>query len=593
MDDFPAISEKPNILAESDKIVALVEEQYQEGLLTQSERHAKILEVWAETKEKVVAKNQETLTKNGPVFAMIDSGARGSWGQLGQVIGMKGLVASPSGDTIELPVKGNFKEGFEVLEFFISSHGTRKGLTDTALRTANAGYLTRRLVDVSQDVIVFEDDCGDTTGELFTAAQSKEMGEKLADRIWGRYTLENIEVGNKVITKKGEAIDDKAARSIDEHKIDAVRVRSILQCRMQKGVCRKCYGFDLSKNKPVEFGVAVGIIAAQSIGEPGTQLTMRTFHTGGVAGGGDITQGLPRVDELFEARTPKKQAMLAEVAGEIEIEKADGKIITSPSGKKIFEGRRGQEIIKIHFSGVDEMKIKTKSEDEIMVKDGDSVQKDQVVLVRGSSGEEVLAKYPSTVKIEKNNLTLSYEGPHVREYIVPLGYKILVKTGDKVEKGAVLTDGSINPHQLFELQGREAVQRYILQETQNIYSSQGQKVNDKHVELIIRQMFSRVYIEDAGETDLLPGEVVEKSQLDVSNRQAKKDGAKPAIGREMFLGISKVALSTQSFLSAASFQETAKVLINTSITGKIDYLDGLKENVIIGRLIPAGTGFKQ
>ncbi|OGH92626.1 MAG: DNA-directed RNA polymerase subunit beta' [Candidatus Magasanikbacteria bacterium RIFOXYD1_FULL_40_23] len=593
MDDFPAIVEKPAMLAESDKLVAQVEEQYQEGLLTQSERHIKILEIWAGTKERIVANNQQTLRKDGPVFAMIDSGARGSWGQLGQVIGMKGLVASPSGDTIELPVKGNFKEGFEVLEFFISSHGTRKGLTDTALRTANAGYLTRRLVDVSQDVIVFEDDCGDTTGEVFTAAQSKEMGEKLSERVWGRYVLETVKAGNKVLVKEGEPIDDKIAREIDEHKIESVRVHSILQCRMQKGVCRKCYGFDLSKNKPVEFGVAVGIIAAQSIGEPGTQLTMRTFHTGGVAGGDDITQGLPRVDELFEARAPKKQAMLAEVSGEIEIEKADGKIITSASGKKVFEGRRGQEIIHIHFSGVDEMKIKTKSEDEIMVKDGESVQKDQVILVRGSSGEEVLAKYPSTVKIEKNILTLTYEGPHVREYIVPLGYKVLAKTGDKVEKGDVLTDGSLNPHQLFELKGREAVQRYILQEVQNIYSSQGQKVNDKHVELIIRQMFSRVYIEDAGETDLLPGEVVEKSQMDVSNRQAKKDGTKPAIGREMFLGISKVALSTQSFLSAASFQETAKVLINTSITGKIDYLDGLKENVIIGRLIPAGTGFKQ
>ncbi len=593
MDDFPEIAEKPGILAESDKLVATVEEQYQEGLLTQSERHMKILEIWSNTKERVVAKNQQILDKDGPVFAMIDSGARGSWGQLGQVIGMKGLVASASGDTIELPVKGNFKEGFEVLEFFNSSHGTRKGLTDTALRTANAGYLTRRLVDVSQDVIVFEEDCGDTNGEVFTTAQSKEMGEKLSERIWGRYTLETVKSGNTVLVKEGEVIDDKTARAIDEHKIESVKVRSILQCKMQKGVCRKCYGFDLSKNKPVEFGVAVGIIAAQSIGEPGTQLTMRTFHTGGVAGGGDITQGLPRVDELFEARAPKKQAMLAEVAGEIEIEKADGKIITSPSGKKIFEGRRGQEIIRIHFSGMDEMKLKTKAEDEVMVKDGDFVQKDQIIVVRGASGEEVTAKYPSTVKIEKNTLTLSYEGPHVREYIVPLGYKLLVKTGDKVEKGDILTDGSINPHQLFELKGREAVQRYILQEVQNIYSSQGQKVNDKHVELIIRQMFSRVYIEDAGETDLLPGEVVEKSQLDFSNRQAKKDGGKPAIGRELFLGISKVALSTQSFLSAASFQETAKVLINTAITGKIDYLDGLKENVIIGRLIPAGSGFKQ
>ena len=593
MDDFPAVMEKPQMLAESDKMVAQVEEQYQEGLLTHSERHVKILEIWADTKDRIVANNQQTLRKDGPVFAMIDSGARGSWGQLGQVIGMKGLVASPSGDTIELPVKGNFKEGFDVLEFFISSHGTRKGLTDTALRTANAGYLTRRLVDVAQDVIVFEDDCGDTNGELFTAPQSKEMGEKLSDRIWGRYSLETIKAGNKVIVKEGEVIDDKAARYIDEHKIESIKARSILQCKMQKGVCRKCYGFDLSKNKPVEFGVAVGIVAAQSIGEPGTQLTMRTFHTGGVAGGADITQGLPRVDELFEARAPKKQAMLAEVAGEIVIEKADGKIITSPSGKKIFEGRRGQEIIHIHFSGMDEMKIKSKSEDEVMVKDGVTVKQDEVILVRGASGEEVAAKYAGNIKIEKNTITLTYEGPHVREYIVPLGYKVLVKTDDKVEKGDTLTDGSINPHQLFELKGRETVQRYILQEVQNIYSSQGQKVNDKHVELIIRQMFSRVYIEDAGDTDLLPGEIVEKAQLDVSNRQARKDGAKSATGRELFLGISKVALSTQSFLSAASFQETARVLINTAITGKIDYLEGLKENVIIGRLIPAGTGFKQ
>ncbi|HSR89143.1 MAG TPA: DNA-directed RNA polymerase subunit beta' [Candidatus Udaeobacter sp.] len=593
MDDFPTIVEKPQMLLESDKLVEQVEEQYQEGLLTNSERHVKILEIWADTKERVVANNQKALRKDGPVFAMIDSGARGSWGQLGQVIGMKGLVASPSGDTIELPVKGNFKEGFDVLEFFISSHGTRKGLTDTALRTANAGYLTRRLVDVAQDVIVFEDDCGDEVGEVFTAAQSKEMGEKLSDRIWSRYSLETIKVDNKVIIKEGEVIDDKTARYIDEHKVESVRVRSVLQCKMQSGICRKCYGFDLSKNKPVEFGVAVGIIAAQSIGEPGTQLTMRTFHTGGVAGGADITQGLPRVDELFEARAPKKQAMLAEVSGEIEIEKADGKIITSPSGKKIFEGRRGQEIIHIHFSGVDEMKIKSKSEDEVMVKDGATVKQDEVILVRGASGEEVVAKYAGSIKIEKNTITLTYEGPHVREYIVPLGYKILVKTGDKVEKGDTLTDGSINPHQLFELKGKEAVQRYILQEVQGIYSSQGQKVNDKHVELVIRQMFSRVYIEDAGDTDLLPGEVIEKSQLDTSNRKAKKEGGKPAMGRELFLGISKIALSTQSFLSAASFQETARVLINTAITGKIDPLEGLKENVIIGRLIPAGTGFKQ
>ncbi len=593
MDDFPNIIEKPSLLLEGDALVQQVEEQYQEGLLTQSERLVKVLNIWAETKERVVAKNQETLDKNGPVFAMIDSGARGSWGQLGQVIGMKGLVASPSGDTIELPVKGNFKEGFSVLEYFISSHGTRKGLSDTALRTANAGYLTRRLVDVSQDVIVFEEDCGDTNGELFTSEQSKEMGEKLADRIWGRYVIDEVKIGNKVIVEAGGVIDDKTAREIEEKQIKEVKVRSVLQCKLNKGVCRRCYGYDLGKNRPVEFGTAIGIVAAQSIGEPGTQLTMRTFHTGGVAGGGDITQGLPRVDELFEARKPKRQAVLTEVAGKVEIEEADGKIITSPTGKKIFEGRRGQKIVHIHFSGIDEMKIKFKKGDEVMIKDGEMIKTGDVLVVRGSSGEEIKAKYQGSVKIEKNNITLNYEGPRVLDYVIPLGYKLLVKEGEEVEKGQRLTDGSIHLHELYELKGREAVQRYLLEEVQNIYSSQGQKVNDKHVELIIRQMFSRVYIEDAGDTDLLPSEVVEKAQLEFSNHQARKNNGKPAVSRELFLGISRVALSTQSFLSAASFQETAKVLINTSITGKIDYLEGLKENVIIGRLIPAGTGYKQ
>jgi len=320
---------------------------------------------------------------------------------------------------------------------------------------------------------------------------------------------------------------------------------------------------------------------------------MRTFHTGGVAGVGDITQGLPRVDELFEARKPKKQAMLAEVAGDISIEEADGKIITSPTGRKIFEGRRGQKIVHISFSGMDEIIIKTKKGDEWMVQDGEAVKKGQVLLVRGSSGEEIKSEYPGSIKKDRTKMILNYEGPHTRDYIVPLGYKLLVKDGDKVEKGDRLTDGSISLHQLYELKGRESVQRYILEEVQNIYSSQGQKVNDKHVELIIRQMFSRVYVEDAGDTDLLPGEVIEKAQYTQSNKAVKLEGGKQlATAREVFMGISRVSLSTQSFLSSASFQETAKVLINSAITGKVDYLEGLKENVIIGRLIPAGTGFR-
>jgi DNA-directed RNA polymerase subunit beta' len=453
MDDFPKILEKPKLLSEADELIREMEDQFQQGLLTQGERHAKILEIWTDTKDKVVANNQNTLDKDGPVFAMIDSKARGTWGQLGQVIGMKGLVVSPSGDIIELPIKGNFKEGFDVLEYFISSHGTRKGLSDTALRTANAGYLTRRLVDVSQDVVVLEEDCGDKNGEVFTIEQSKEMGEKLSNRVYGRYVVEDIKSGHKVIVKAGEAVDEHAARSIDDLNVESVHVRSLLQCRLPKGVCRKCYGYDLAHSRPVDFGTAVGVIAAQSIGEPGTQLTLRTFHTGGVVGG-DITQGLPRVEELFEVRAPKHQAFLADVAGKVEVEDADGKIVTAPSGKKIFEGRSGQKIIRIHFEGMDEMKIKTKSEDEVLVKDGAMVAKDETIVVRGSSGEEIKAKYEGQVKISKNTVSLSYQGPRVHEYIILMGYKIYVKSGDMVEKGDRLTDGSINLQELYELNGR-------------------------------------------------------------------------------------------------------------------------------------------
>ncbi len=592
MNDFPKIEGKDALLKECDIKVREVENLRAEGLLTQGEKHAKILEIWTDAKDRIIANNKEALNKVGPVYAMIESGARGSWGQLGQVIGMKGLVASPSGDIIELPIKGNFKEGFDSLEFFISSHGTRKGLSDTALRTASAGYLTRRLVDVAQDVVVLEEDCGVKEGEVFTLAQSQEMGEKLADRVVGRYVVEDVKIGKKVLVKAGEIIEEKDAREIDKSKVESIHVRSVFKCKCPKGVCRKCYGYDLSYNKPAELGAAVGVIAAQSIGEPGTQLTLRTFHTGGVAGS-DITQGLPRVEEIFEVRSPKHQAILTDVDGKVETEDADGKIITSATGKKIFEGRRGQKIIKVHFEGMDEMKISTGSEDEVMVKNDEFVEQDTVLLVRGSSGEEVKAKYAGQVKIEKSKIRLSYNGPKVREYIVPLGYKLYVKTDDEVKKGDQLTDGSINLQELFELKGRPAVQKYILEEVQNIYSSQGQKVNDKHMEVIIRQMFSRIYIEDAGDTELLSGEVVEKAHLEFCNAIARKDGGKEASGRELLLGISRVSLSTQSFLSAASFQETARVLINTAITGKIDYLEGLKENVIIGRLIPAGTGFKK
>ncbi|MCF6277079.1 MAG: DNA-directed RNA polymerase subunit beta' [Candidatus Magasanikbacteria bacterium] len=593
MQDFGKNEEKTEILAEGDKKAQEVEEQYQDGLLTDSERHAKILDIWTDVKDRVLSYNDKALDKDGPVFAMIDSGARGSWAQLGQVVGMKGLVASPSGDIIELPVKGNFKEGFSVLEFFISSHGTRKGLTDTALRTANAGYLTRRLIDVAQDVVVNADDCGEREGDLITRASSEEVGETIAERVRGRFVSKTLKDSEgKTIVKKGQVVTEELARHIAKADLDEVHIRSIIKCKLVKGVCKKCYGYDLGNNEVVEIGMAAGIVAAQSIGEPGTQLTMRTFHLGGVAGVGDITQGLPRVEELFEARNPKRQAVLTEVDGTIEIEDADGKVITNSTGRKVFEGRRGQKIIKVHFEGTEEMDIKIRKTDDVKIVDGQKIKKGQVLLVRGTTGEETKALYKGSVRVAEKSMTLVYEGKHLREYIIPIGLKLWVKDGDVVEKGEQLTEGSVNLQELFVLRDRGSVQKYILREIKQIYGAQGQKLNDKHLEVIIKQLFSRVFVEDVGDTDLIPGEIIEKTQYMIANNKAKEAGKKTSEVRELFLGMSKVSLSTQSFLSAASFQETARVLVNAAVTGKIDYLEGLKENVIIGRLIPVGTGVK-
>ena len=538
MDDFPFLPEKAGLVEEGERQVAEVENQYQEGLLTQNERYTKIIEIWTDIKDQVLRSNKDSLDVFGPVYAMIESGARGSLGQLGQVIGMKGLVSNPAGEIIELPVKGNFKEGFSVLEFFISSHGVRKGLTDTALRTANAGYLTRRLVDVSQDVVILDEDCGTDLEVTITKEESiNVMGETLEERVRGRYVTADVKKPGtrSVIVKAGEMITEQQGRLIEEYDVEEVKVRSVFTCKYPKALCVRCYGVDLASNDPVAPGTAVGIIAAQSIGEPGTQLTMRTFHTGGVAGSSDITQGLPRVEELFEARNPKHKAIITEMTGQVSVEDAEGRVIESPSGRRVFEGRRGQKIVKVHFKDEN-------NEDGLM------------------------------------------------EYIIPIGTKLHVKDGDLVVAGDPLTEGYLELKQLFALKDRVSVQRYILREIQGIYSSQGQKLNDKHLEVIIRQMFSRVLVTDPGDTDLLPGEVVEKAQFEQANAEIE-DGQKPAEVEELLLGISRVALSTQSFLSSASFQETAKVLINAAVTGKIDYLEGLKENVIIGRKIPAGTGF--
>ena len=530
---------KPKLIAKAEQEEDEIRKQYQQGLLTKQERRVRIIEIWDKTKREIADIIPRSLDKNGPVYAIFNSGSRGSWAQPIQIVGMKGLVINPASEIIELPVKSSLKEGLNVLEYFISTHGARKGTSDTALRTAVAGYLTRRLIDVAQDVIIREEDCGDKEGVVIYREDTKDLGVSLASRIFGRVSLEDIHdpKTKKILAKKGELIDKLAAKKIDETKLDKIRVRSIISCKTRFGLCRKCYGYDLGRNKLVELGEAVGIVSAQAIGEPGTQLTMRTFHTGGIAGGADITQGLQRVEEIFEARPPRGKAVLSEV---------DGKVID----------------------------IKEKGKQNVVVIEAKETK------AEGESKKAERKRKPGRRK-------------EIKEYVIPLRTGLWAKKGDLVKKGQQLCEGPLDLKELFNLTGQENVQRYILREVQNIYSSQGGGINDKHIEMIVRQMFSRARVKDSGDTELLPGVVLEKDRYLTENDKAKKKGGKLATCQILLLGITKVALTTESFLSAASFQETVRVLINAAIEGKIDVLRGLKENVIIGKLIPAGTGFRK
>ncbi len=538
MDDLVVPEEKEKLMKEAEKKVEIIDTHYKRGLLSREEKAGQVIEVWHRVKSEIEKLVPKALGPNNPVFTIIDSGARGSWSQPVQMSGMKGLVTNPAGQTIELPVKHCYKEGLDVLEYFISTHGARKGTADTALRTSTAGYLTRRLVDVAHEIVVTEEDCKDDEGITVLKKDAEELSQKLSFKIVGRVSLENIKnpVTKEIIVKKGEIIDWERARRIDECGIEKIQIRSPLSCKTLQGVCRKCYGWDLGSNHPIKLGEAVGIVAAQAIGEPGTQLTMRTFHTGGVAAGGDITQGLPRVEEIFEARSPRGKATISQVEGKV-LEITPDRVI------KV-------KIQKFHSSTQPKSKIQNKK----------------------------------TKKIKKEDVV---------EYKIFPKRAIWVEAGQEIRKGQQLCEGNIDIKELFKVAGPEEARRYILKEIQRIYVTQGAIIHDKHIEVIMRQMFSRVKIKDGGGSSFNEGEVVERTRFLEENIRLKKEGKKIAKSQSILLGITKAALTTDSFLSAASFQETARVLIGAAMEGKEDRLRGLKENVIIGKLIPAGTGFRK
>ncbi len=521
--------EKPALIAEAEKKVDQITELYNEGLMSNDDRYRDVIQTWNDTTDKVTKALNANMDEFNPIYMMSDSGARGSINQIRQLAGMRGLIANTSGRTIEVPIRASYREGLNILEYFISSRGARKGLADTALRTADSGYLTRRLVDVSQDVIIREEDCGTTDSIVVSDIKDgNEMIEPLSERLVGRYLSEDFvdpKTGEVVVSRHKMMNDADAKLLTETYGVDTIRIRSVLTCHAKKGVCARCYGANLATVDPVSVGEAVGIIAAQSIGEPGTQLTMRTFHTGGIASAEDITQGLPRVEELFEGRKPKHLAIISEIDGVV---------------------RMGEE------------------------------KKKRLVIVTSEDTEN----------------------PDERSYVITYGSRVRVKEGDRIKKGDRITEGSINPHDILAVQGEEAVQNYLIMEVQRTYRMQGVDINDKHVEVIVRQMMRKVRVDDVGSTDLLAGSVIDRSELAAANEAvqariaAGEEGLTEATVTPILLGITKASLATDSFLSAASFQETTRVLTDAAIKGKVDPLLGLKENVIIGKLIPAGTGMQ-
>ena len=576
--DIKTPAEKSQIIGKAEKKLGDIDLQFRRGLITDDERYTQTVDLWTQATEEVTAATMKSFDELHPVFMMANSGARGNVQQIRQLAGMRGLMADPTGRIIDLPIKANFSEGLTVLEYFISTHGARKGLADTALRTADSGYLTRRLVDVAQDVIVRIEDCKTTAGIWVTdISAERALTEPLFERVAGRIAAAEVRhpQTQEILVKEGGDISDVQARAIIEAGVNQVKVRSVLTCQAREGVCRHCYGRNLATGKLVEIGEAVGVIAAQSIGEPGTQLTMRTFHTGGVAGT-DITQGLPRVEELFEARIPKGKAIISEIDGEVEVIRGEGTRKVKVTSRDVYD-------VPYVLTG------KMQS----LVASGDAVQEGQEIAKGpGEDGQDQVLRSRATgvARIEKNQIVIRSTDEEAREYPIPHGSRINVTAGQKIKAGQQITEGSISPQELLHVLGREAVQTYLVEEVQRVYRSQGVDINDKHIEVIVRQMMRKVRIDSAGDTDLLPGEIVSQWEYEEANARVLAEGGDPSVAQTVLLGLIKAALNTASWLSAASFQETTRVLTEAAISGKVDRLRGLKENVIIGKLIPAGTG---
>ena len=572
--------DKGRRLVEADASVDQIDRQFQRGLITDDERYEQVVDVWQKTTNDLSTAMMDGLDAFGSVRMMADSGARGNKGQISQLGGMRGLMADPSGRIIDVPVRSNFREGMTVLEYFISTHGARKGLADTALRTADSGYLTRRLVDVAQDVITREEDCGTQEGSWITRSESAEIAsnEKGAyqKRMVGRLSAADLfhPSTGELIVERNQELTEALAAAIDESGIDEVLVRSPLSCEARHGVCRLCYGRNLATGSLVGIGEAVGIIAAQSIGEPGTQLTMRTFHTGGVAGL-DITAGLPRVEELFEGRVPKGKAEISHIDGIVEIVRGD-------TGTRVKVTSREQYDTHIALGpGL-----------ELLAAAGDMVEAGQVIarLEGGDKSADVSAPAKGFLVREADDLVVRSEDTVERDYAIPHNAKLMVENGSDIRAGDAITDGPINPQEYLETRGKDAVQRYLVKEVQKVYRSQGVTINDKHIEIIVRQMLRKVRIDQPGDTDLLPTELIDRLDFEEVNNRVLAEGGEPATAQTVLLGVTKASLNTSSFLAAASFQETTRVLTEAAINGSKDHLIGLKENVIIGKLIPAGTG---